>query len=95
MHEVVHHVCQVILTCEMSEETGVASVAHQVDTAGCGSAVLDFIREKVDSNSRKLDQLLACTSCNGSNSTTSSASSTTPSPLGNGYLMMSICNMHA
>ena len=92
MHEVVHHVCQVILTCEMSEETGVASVVHQVDTAGCGSAVLDYIREKVDSNSRKLDQLLACTSCNGSNSTTST---TTPSPLGNGYLMMSICNMHA
>ena len=50
----------------MSEETGVASVVHQVDTAGCGSAVLDYIREKVESNSLKLDQLLACTSCNQS-----------------------------
>ena len=50
----------------MSEESGVASVVYQVDTADCGSAVLDYIREKVESNSDKLDQLLACSSCNQS-----------------------------
>ena len=74
------------MTCEMSEESGVASVVYQVDTADCGSAVLDHIREKVDSNSHKLDQLLACTSCNSS--TTSATSTTTPSPLGNDYPML-------
>ena len=70
----------------MSAESGVASVVYQVDTADCGSAELDYIREKVDSNSHKLDQLLACTSCN--TSTTSATSTTTPSPLGNDYPML-------
>ena len=52
------------MSCELS--AGVPSVVHQVDTGDCGSGVLDYIREKVESNSDKLDQLLACTSCNQS-----------------------------
>ena len=55
---------QIQLSCELS--AGVASVVHQVDTGDCGGGVLDYIREKVESNSHKLDQLLACTSCNQS-----------------------------
>ena len=86
--KVVHHVCQVNLTCEMCEESGVASVVYQVDTADCGSAVLDHIREKVDSNSHKLDQLLACNSCNGSNSTTF-----TTGPLGNNKMQYTLCRL--
>ena len=83
-----HHVCQVNLSCEMSEESGVASVVYQVDTADCGSAELDHIREKVDSNSHKLDQLLACTSCNSSNSTTF-----TTGPLGNNNMQYTLCRL--
>ena len=52
------------MSCELS--AGVPSVVHQVDTGDCSSAVLDYIREKVESNSDKLDQLLACSSCNQS-----------------------------
>ena len=88
LHEGVHHVCQVNLSCEMSEESGVASVVYQVDTADCGSAELDHIREKVDSNSHKLDQLLACTSCNSSNSTTF-----TTGPLGNNNMQYTLCRL--
>ena len=55
---------QIHLSCELSE--GVPSVVHQVDTGDCGSSMLDYIREKVESNSDKLDQLLACSSCNQS-----------------------------
>ena len=44
---------------------GVPSVVYQVETGDCGS-VMDYIREKVESNSDKLDQLLACSSCNQS-----------------------------
>ena len=52
------------MSCELSE--GVPSVVYQVETGDCGGAVLDYIREKVESNSDKLDQLLACSSCNQS-----------------------------
>ena len=45
---------------------GVPSVVYQVDTGDCRNSVLDYIREKVESNSDKLDQLLACSSCNQS-----------------------------
>ena len=52
------------MICEMSE--GVPSVVYHVETGDCGSGVLDYIREKVETNSDKLDQLLACSSCNQS-----------------------------
>ena len=55
---------QIRFSCEMS--AGVPSVVYQVETGDCGSAVLDYIREKVESNSDKLDQFLACSSCNQS-----------------------------
>ena len=55
---------QIRFSCEMS--AGVPSVVYQVETGDCGNSVLDYIREKVESNSDKLDQLLACSSCNQS-----------------------------
>ena len=54
---------QIQLSCELS--AGVPSVVYHVETGDCGS-VMDYIREKVESNSDKLDQLLACSSCNQS-----------------------------
>ena len=52
------------MICELS--AGVSLVVYQVETGDCGSSMLDYIREKVETNSDKLDQLLACTSCNQS-----------------------------
>ena len=53
----------------MDEQASVPSVVYQVDTEDCGSAILDYIRDTVESNSEKLDRLLACNSCNDSSTT--------------------------
>ena len=55
---------QIRFSCEMS--AGVPSVVYQVEKGDFGNSVLDYIREKVETNSHKLDQLLACSSCNQS-----------------------------
>ena len=67
------YVCQVILDCQMDEQTNVPSVVYHVDTDDCGSDVLDYIRDTVQMNNDKLDALLACNACN---------ESTTPKELG-------------
>ena len=53
----------------MDEQASVPSVVYQVDTEDCSSAILDYIRGTVESNSEKLDRLLACNSCNDSSTT--------------------------
>ena len=53
----------------MDEQASVPSVLYQVDTEDCSSAILEYIREQVESNSEKLDRLLACNSCNDSSTT--------------------------
>ena len=68
--------CQVILSCQMDEQTNVPSVMYHVDTDDCGSDVLDYIRDTVQMNNDKLDALLACNACN---------ESTTPQKLGKSY----------
>ena len=73
--------CQVILSCQMDEQTSVPSVVYQVDTDDCGSDVLDYIRDTVQMNNDKLDALLACNACN---------ESTTPKELGK-FRFVEIC----
>ena len=58
--------CQVILSCQMDEQTKVPSVVYHVDTDDCGSGMLDYIRDTVQTNTEKLDALLACNNCSES-----------------------------
>ena len=68
------YVCQVILDCQMDEQTKVPSVVYHVDTDDCSSGMLDYIRDTVQINTEKLDALLACNNC---------SESTPPKELGN------------
>ena len=81
IHQQPWSVCQVILSCQVDEQTNVPSVVYQVDTDDCGSGVLDYIRDTVQMNNDKLDALLACNACN---------ESTTPKELGK-FRFVEIC----
>ena len=50
----------------MDEQTKVPSVVYHVDTDDCGSGMLDYIRDTVQTNTEKLDALLACNNCSES-----------------------------
>ena len=50
----------------MDEQTNVPSVVYHVDTDDCGSGMLDYIRDTVQTNNEKLDALLACNNCSES-----------------------------
>lgn len=58
----------------MDEQTNVPSVVYHVDTDDCSSGMLEYIRDTVQTNTEKLDALLACNNC---------SESTPPKELGN------------